>query len=125
MVGNPHIDAMVPVSDVGRAVEFYGEQLGLEVFERGEGMPYARFRSGDTRLNVYQSSTAGHAKHTLVSFAVEDVRRTVDDLKQRGVEFQEYDSGPFTTEGGVATIGDTHAAWIEDPDGNVLEIVGR
>ncbi len=124
MRGNPHIDAMVPVSDVGRAVEFYGGQLGLELFERGEEMPYARFRSGDTRLNVYQSGTAGQAKHTLASFAVEDVRATVADLRQRGVEFQEYDSGPFKTEEGVATTGDTHVAWIEDPDGNILEIVG-
>jgi hypothetical protein len=28
------------------------------------------------------------------------------------------------TEGGVATMGDTRAAWLKDPDGNVLEIVG-
>jgi len=87
-------------------------------------MPYARFRSGNTCLNVYQSGTAGQTKHTLVSFAVDDVRRTVADLRQPGVEFQEYDSGPFATDGGVATIDDTQAAWINDPDGNVLEIVG-
>jgi hypothetical protein len=28
------------------------------------------------------------------------------------------------TEGGVATMGDTRAAWLKDPDGNILEITG-
>jgi hypothetical protein len=28
------------------------------------------------------------------------------------------------TEDGVATMGDTRAAWLKDPDGNILEIVG-
>ena len=124
MIGNPLIDANVPVSDVERAIDFYGRKLGLDLFERGEGGHYARFRSGETRLNAYRSGTAGQARHTLASFVVEDVRATVAGLREHGVEFEEYDSGPFKTDGGVATMGDTRAAWLKDPDGNMLEIVG-
>ncbi len=124
MLGNPRIEANAPVSDVDRAIEFYEGRLGLELYERGEEAPYARFRSGETRLNVYQSGGAGQSKHTLASFVVGDVRATVDDLKKRGVTFEEYDSGPFRTENSVATFGDTRSAWLKDPDGNTLEIVG-
>jgi catechol-2,3-dioxygenase len=28
------------------------------------------------------------------------------------------------TDDGVAAMGDTRAAWLKDPDGNILEIVG-
>jgi hypothetical protein len=64
------------------------------------------------------------APRGLASFVVPDVRVTVADLKRRGATFEEYDSGPFRTEDGIATIGDTRAAWMKDPDGNILEVVG-
>jgi catechol 2,3-dioxygenase-like lactoylglutathione lyase family enzyme len=122
MLGHPRIEVNVPVSDLVQALQFYGDKLGLQLFERRDD--YARFRSGETRLNVMRSGTAGQARHTLASFVVGDVRATVDDLKRRGVMFEEYDSGPFKTEDGIATMGDTRSAWMKDPDGNILEIVG-
>ena len=36
----------------------------------------------------------------------------------------EYEQIRFGIEEGVATIGDTRAAWLKDPDGNILEITG-
>jgi catechol 2,3-dioxygenase-like lactoylglutathione lyase family enzyme len=124
MLGQPRIEVNVPISDLEQAIVFYGGKLGLELFERRDDWGYARFRSGETRLNVMRSGTAGQARHTLASFVVGDVRATVDDLKGRGVTFEEYDSGPYKTEHGVATMGDTRSAWMKDPDGNILEVVG-
>ena len=125
MLGEARIGANVPVSDVDAAVEFYQGKLGLTLFERGQEEPYARFSgAGQTKLAVYQSAGAGAARHTLASFVVDDVRAIVEALKGNGVVFEEYDMPGIKTEAGVATMGDTRAAWFKDPDGNILEIVG-
>jgi catechol 2,3-dioxygenase-like lactoylglutathione lyase family enzyme len=125
MLADARIGANVPVSNLEEAVSFYGEKLVLNLFERGEGEPYARFAgAGETKLGVYESKTAGQSKHTLASFVVDDVRSVVDELKAKGVTFEEYDMPGMKTEDGVAAMGDTRAAWLKDPDGNILEIVG-
>ncbi|HXV58645.1 MAG TPA: VOC family protein [Gaiellaceae bacterium] len=125
MLADARIGANVPVSDLDEAISFYEGKLGLTLFERGEEQAYARFAgAGETKLGIYQSGTAGQARHTLASFVVDDVRATVDALKANGVVFEEYDLPGMKTEDGVATIGDTRAAWLKDPDGNILEIAG-
>jgi catechol 2,3-dioxygenase-like lactoylglutathione lyase family enzyme len=125
MLADARIGANVPVSNLEEAVSFYGEKLGLSLFERGEGEPYARFAgAGETKLGVYESKAAGQSKHTLASFVVDDVRSVVEVLKAKGVTFEEYDMPGMKTEDGVAAMGDTRAAWLKDPDGNILEIVG-
>jgi predicted enzyme related to lactoylglutathione lyase len=125
MLASARIGANVPVSDLDQAVAFYEGRLGLTLFERDDDMHYARFAgAGETKLGIYESGTAGHAKHTLASFVVDDVRAVVDELKAGGVVFEEYDLPGLKTEDGVATVGDTRAAWLKDPDGNILEIVG-
>jgi hypothetical protein len=53
-----------------------------------------------------------------------NVRDTVSQLQANGVVFEEYDMPGMKTEDGVVTMGDTRAAWLKDPDGNILEIVG-
>jgi catechol 2,3-dioxygenase-like lactoylglutathione lyase family enzyme len=124
-LASARIGANVPVSNLDEAIDFYGGKLGLELFERGEEHPYARFQgAGETKLGIYQSGTAGQAKHTLASFVVDDVRAVVDGLKANGVVFEEYDLPGMKTEDGVATVGDTRVAWLKDPDGNILEIAG-
>jgi catechol 2,3-dioxygenase-like lactoylglutathione lyase family enzyme len=125
MLAESRIGANVPVSSLDEAIGFYEGKLGLTLFERGDEQHYARFAgAGDTKLGVYVSGTAGQARHTLVSFVVDDVRAAVDELRGNGVVFEEYDTPGMKTEDGVATIGDTRAAWLKDPDGNILEIVG-
>jgi catechol 2,3-dioxygenase-like lactoylglutathione lyase family enzyme len=125
MLDSARIGANVPVSDLDEAISFYEGKLGLRRFERGEGEPYARFAgAGETKLGVYESKSAGQSRHTLASFVVDDVRATVSELQGRGVVFEEYDMPGMKTENGVATMGDTRAAWLKDPDGNILEIVG-
>lgn len=125
MLKDARIGANVPVSDVEQAIAFYEGKLGLTLFERGEKEPYARFEgAGATKLQAYQSGTAGQSRHTLASFVVDDVRAEVAELQARGVTFEDYDMPGLKTEDGVARIGDTYAAWLKDTDGNILEIVG-
>jgi catechol 2,3-dioxygenase-like lactoylglutathione lyase family enzyme len=125
VLAESRIGASVPVSNLDEAIAFYEGKLGLTLFERGDEQPYARFSgAGQTKLGIYVSKTAGQARHTLASFVVDDVRAVVDALKANDVVFEEYDMPGLKTEGGVATMGDTRAAWLKDPDGNILEITG-
>lgn len=125
MLAQSRIGANVPVSDVDEAIAYYEGKLGLTLLERGEEQPYARFSgAGQTKLGVYKSATARQARHSLASFVVDDVRSVVDALRASGVAFEEYDLPGMKTKDGVATIGDTRAAWLKDPDGNILEITG-
>ena len=119
------IVAIVPVSDVEAAIRFYGETLGLELQERRDDLPEnreAEFRAGQGTLLVYESVGAGKSRHTVAGFRVDDVDATVGTLRERGVEFEDYDLPELKTEAGVAAVGDVRAAWCRDPDGNLLAI---
>lgn len=119
------IVAIVPVSDVEAAIPFYEETLGLELQERRDDLPEnreAEFEAGHGTLLVYESVGAGKSRHTVAGFRVDDVDATVATLRERGVEFEDYNLPELKTEGGVAAVGDVRAAWCRDPDGNLLAI---
>lgn len=99
----------------------FEKTLGLA--EAGMAAPGAEviYRCGaGTTLQVYERPTAGDAEHTLVTWEVRDVGSEADELRGRGVAFEQYDFPEFKTENGVATVGDFQAAWFRDPDGNIL-----
>jgi catechol 2,3-dioxygenase-like lactoylglutathione lyase family enzyme len=125
MIANAQPEPIIPVSDLDRAASFYKETLGLKELERYEdpaANPMIRYAVGGGSVLVYKSVGAGQSRHTVAGFVVEDIEAEVDDLRQRGVAFEEYDLGDISTEGGIATIGTARAAWFKDPDGNVLAI---
>jgi len=81
------------------------------------------YRSGPSRLYLYQSAYAGHAQHTLASWDVDDLESIVAELTGKGVSFETYDLPGLTTdERGIADLGAEKAAWFKDPDGNILNV---
>jgi hypothetical protein len=56
---------------------------------------------------------------------VGDLRAAVDQLRNRGVRFEEYDLPKVKTEDGISTTGDLREAWFRDPDGNILRVHSR
>jgi predicted enzyme related to lactoylglutathione lyase len=125
---NAEIAAIVPVSDVDKAMEFYGRTLGLELQVRRDDLPEnreAEFRAGDGTLVVYESVAAGQSRGTVAGFRVEDLDSVVNALRERGVAFEEYDLPDLKTENGIATIGDLRASWARDPDGNIIAFEQR
>jgi catechol 2,3-dioxygenase-like lactoylglutathione lyase family enzyme len=128
MLGSAEIAAIVPVSDVERAVEFYGGTLGLELQVRRDDLPEnreAEFRAGDGSLVVYESVAAGQSRATAAAFRVADLDSVVAGLRERGVEFEEYDTPDLKTKDGIALIGDLRASWARDPDGNLIAFEQR
>ncbi len=66
MLGKAEIAAIVPVSDVEKAVEFYGGTLGLELQIRRDDLPEnreAEFRAGDGSLSFTRASPRPEQGH--------------------------------------------------------------
>jgi len=117
------IMAIVPTTDLARAKAFYGEILGLVDANVPTPGPQVIYRcGGSTLLEVYERPTAGDAQHTLASWEVSDLRAAVDQLRNRGVRFEQYDLPEVKTEDGISTTGDLCEAWFRDPGGNILRI---
>ena len=125
MIANAQPEPVIPVSDVDQAAGFYGDTLGLKEQKRYEepaGNEMIRYAVGGGTVLVYKSVGAGQSRHTLAGFVVEDIEAAVEDLRGRGVTFEEYDTGDIKTENGIASVGEDKAAWFKDPDGNILAV---
>ncbi|MBC9032770.1 VOC family protein [Sphingomonas sp. JC676] len=113
--------AIVAVSDLARARRFYAETLDLEVTMDTEEV--LTFRTGKTLLNVYRSAEAGTNRANAVVWGAGDAfDATADELRSRGVTFEEYPDMGMQIAGGVHSAGDFKAIWFKDPDGNILHI---
>ncbi len=116
------VDTQIAVTDMKRAKEFYEDKLGLEAGDFPiEGVEM--YGCGDgTSFFLYQRDAASHAVNTVMSFHVEDIENVVAALKEKGVVFEDYDTGDFRTVDSIATMGTIKAAWFKDPDGNILAL---
>jgi catechol 2,3-dioxygenase-like lactoylglutathione lyase family enzyme len=115
--------AMIAVQSLDRAKEFYSGTLGLVPSEQRAGSAIRYEMRGGTWFLIYQSGFAGTAQSTYMRFEVEDVYATVNELRERGVVFEDYDLPGVKTVDGVAEHADgARGAWFKDPDGNILQI---
>ena len=122
LLRNKTSSAIVAVSDIDRAREFYGDTLGLE-FECGSEEEALRFRTGDTELIVYPSEFAGTNKaNAVVWSAGDDFDSIVGQLRDQRVRFEEYPDMGMDLSNGVHSQGDFKGVWFKDPDGNILHI---
>jgi len=129
MLSNGRVATRVPTQDLERARAFYSEKLGLEpVEERPGGLLY---RCGDTQFALFQSAGATSGEHTQMGWEVDDIDAVVEDLRGRGVIFEEFDLPGFTTVNGIAEVEGNYpskggkgerAAWFRDSEGNLLGI---
>ncbi len=119
----------LPAQDLDRARAFYSERLGLEPTEEREGG--FLYRLGNTEFALFESAGAASGDHTQMGFEVEDIEAVVDELRGRGVVFEEYDFPGLRTVDGIAEIEGNYpskggkgerAAWFRDSEGNMLGI---
>jgi catechol 2,3-dioxygenase-like lactoylglutathione lyase family enzyme len=123
MLGDAHVEATVPVTDLEASREFYQNRLGLRpAGAHVPGVEELYELAAGSRLLIYVHPTMIAPPHTAAHFIVEDVRETVRMLRERGVVFEEYDLPKLRTVDGVANIRGLDFAWFKDPDRNVLGI---
>lgn len=124
MLGDGSVSATIGVKDMKAANDFYEGVLGLTKADESAGGTY--YKSGSTGIFVYPTQFAGTNKATYAAWLVQDVDETAKNLKDKGVQFEQYDNMPgMTREGDIHIMGDLRAAWFTDPDGNILNIVNR
>ena len=79
--------------------------------------------AGEFDILVYPKDNHVPATYTVLNFPVADITEAVDQLGERGVQFQHY-QGFAQDEKGIARMGDgPPIAWFTDPAGNVLAVL--
>lgn len=125
MLKDSALMAVLPAKDINRAKDFYRDKLGLEPTESidDENLMY---RCGNgTSFLLYQTENAGTAKNTQMGWETGNLERDMEDLRGRGLTFEDYDFPGLKTENGVATGSWGKAAWFLDSEGNILNLSQR
>lgn len=123
------LHTMLRTGDLERSIRFYTEVLGMRLL-RQKDYPDGKFTLaflgyGDETENTvieltynwgvdnYEIGDAyGH-----IAIEVEDVYQAADGIKARG--------GRILREAGPMNAGETLIAFVEDPDGYPIELIGR
>jgi methylmalonyl-CoA/ethylmalonyl-CoA epimerase len=108
------------VGDIGRAVEWYGQTLGLpHLYTYGD---LAFFDCAGTRLFLTASDEGGQdAGESVIYFQVDDIHAACEDLRERGVEFSAEPHMIHRHANGV----EEWLAFFPDPDGNPLALIAQ
>jgi catechol-2,3-dioxygenase len=120
MWDSAYAEATLPAKDLDRARTFYLDRLGLN--PTSEDSVGVHFVVGGTRFRLFRSGGTASGAHTQLAFVVGDLKGTVDELRSRGLEFENYDYPSLKTVEGVADLGYARAAWFKDSEGNLLGI---
>jgi catechol-2,3-dioxygenase len=108
-------ELVLEVVDLERAEHFYSKLLGLPVVERWEHRDAIWVLAGATRIGLWKPQVGvaggrgGIHVHYALQIADENYEATVERLRACGLEVFEDD------------FGDSRAAYVTDPDGNVVE----
>lgn len=121
-LAHARIHAILASTDVTRSRDFYVNTLGLKQTEFTEGHEVRLEGADGTTIYIYQRPGAKPSEATVAGFVVDDLDEAVNNLRSRGVRFEEYDLPDIKTEQGIAKVGHDRAAWFKDPDGHILAL---
>jgi catechol 2,3-dioxygenase-like lactoylglutathione lyase family enzyme len=123
MLGTAKVITPIAVNNLQRAKDFYTRVLGLReanvAHEDGEVVLEAGAHSA---IALRESPDAGTSEHAVAAFEVGDVEVEVEQLRDNGVAFLDYDLPGLRTDDGVVHDDVGACAWFEDPSGNILAI---
>ncbi len=111
--------AVLPASDLKRAQDFYHNTLEFDPDAEEDGNLVYRLGSGSS-FEIYETTNAGTAQNTQMCFMTDAFESDMARMRERGITFEDYDFPGLKTENGVATVGDSRAAWFRDSEGNFI-----
>ena len=127
MLQDSDVATRLPAQDLERARAFYADKLGLEPIEERPGG--LRYQCGSGRFSLFESAGAPSGDYTQMAWEVDDIEAVVEELRRRGVVFEEVDVPGLRTVDGVAEVEGNYpskggkgerAAWFRDCEGNML-----
>lgn len=120
MLADYPVYATLPTGDVERLRRFYEDVLGFQIREESPGG--ITYQAGEgTYFAITRSSGKASGSHTQMGFAVANIKTIVAELRARGAVFEAYET-PKTVDG-VAEMPAGRAAWLKDPDGNLIGMI--
>ena len=123
------ITAALPAQDLNRAKEFYLEKVGLQAVQShylnaSDGRVGLAVGDAVNQLVIYPAEAKSSGEFLQAVLQVTDVGAVVEELRGRGVKFEEYDTAETRTENGIARAPDgREGAWFKDSEGNLVAIV--
>ena len=123
------ITAALPAQDLSRAKAFYIEKVGLKAVESpflnaSDGRVGLIIGDGANELGLYPAEARSSGEFTQAVLQVTDVRAVVEEMRGRGVEFENYDTAETQTENGIAQTPDgREGAWFKDSEGNLVGVI--
>ena len=121
MLAASQLQTIVWTSRMPEAEKFYTEALGLPLKAKSHGALVYSVGGGDLRVSPVPSTQP--SAHTVLGFAVSDIRTVVETLAARGVILERFAGFPHDPQGVLTTPDGAQVAWFRDPDGNLLSIV--
>lgn len=114
------------VNDIDKAKKFYGKTLGIDVSDSEEGGLQLNVEDTGT-VFLYPKDDHEPATFTVLNFSVDDIEQAVDELTNRGIEFESYEGEMETDEKGIFRGKESghgpNIAWFKDPAGNFLSVI--
>lgn len=113
--------SFVCVADRARAKSFYSDTLGLKLID---DTPFALvYEHAGRLLRISDGPGFKPQNFTVVGWVVKDIEAVMKALSARGVIFNRYPGLEQDELGRWQPPGSqTHVAWFNDPDGNVLSL---
>ena len=121
MLASSRLQTIVWTARISEAEEFYGGVLGLPLKGRSHGA--LLYEVGGSELRVSPVPSTLPSAHTVLGFAVPDIRLTVGALVERGIVMERIAGLPLDSSGVLLTPEGAKVAWFRDPDGNLLSVV--
>lgn len=121
MLASSTLQTIVWTSRIPEAEKFYGEVLGLRFKARSHDALV--YDVGGSDLRIWSVPSTQPSAHSVLGFAVLDVRTAVESLTERGIRFERIAGFSHDSIGILTTPDGSRVAWFRDPDGNLLSIV--
>jgi lactoylglutathione lyase len=123
------LHTMLRVGDLDRSIKFYTEVLGMKLL-RQKDYPDGRFTLAFIGYGVESENTVIELTHNWdtdsydlgsgyghIALEVDDVYQATEEIRKRGAKILR-DAGPMNA-------GSTIIAFVEDPDGYPIELIGK
>ena len=124
MLPNAIVSATIPAADFKRARNFYEQKLGFKVVAEDPSPGVMYQASQGSLFYLYYQKNFAKCDHTALSFIVDNVESEVNDLRNKGIKFEEYDipEMKIKTVNGIASFAGMKAAWFKDTESNIIAI---